>query len=127
MNAWFDKLYETFIESGLYDLLFEGVYTTLLITLGALLIGVSRTVAAEFTFFLAIPVMFGASLLKLLKFGFVFSAYQIFVLLAGCIAAFITSLLVIRFLMNYVKKHSFSAFGIYRILLGTVLLLYFLI
>ncbi len=93
--------------------------------IGALTLGISRSAAAEFTFFLAVPVMAGYSLLKLLKFGFAFSSYQLLILLAGCIAAFLTSLLVIRFLMNYVKKHSFSAFGIYRIVLGAIVLLYF--
>jgi undecaprenyl-diphosphatase len=93
--------------------------------IGALTLGISRAAAAEFTFFLAVPVMAGYSLLKLLKFGFDFSSYQLMILLLGCAAAFLTSLLVIRFLMNYVKKHSFSAFGIYRILLGAIVLLYF--
>ncbi len=95
--------------------------------IGALTLGISRAAAAEFTFFLAVPVMAGYSLLKLLKFGFAFSSYQLFILLAGCVSAFLTSLFVIRFLMNYVKKHSFSAFGIYRIILGAIVLLYFFI
>ncbi len=94
--------------------------------IGGLILGIERSVAAEFTFFLAVPVMAGYSLLKLLKFGLAFSGYQIALLLLGCIAAFVTSLLVIRFLMAYVKKHSFSAFGVYRIVLGVVVLLYFL-
>ncbi len=95
--------------------------------IGALTLGISRAAAAEFTFFLAVPVMAGYSLLKLLKFGFDFSSYQLLILLLGCVSAFLTSLLVIRFLMNYVKKHSFSAFGIYRIILGAIVLLYFFI
>ncbi|MBR5296158.1 MAG: undecaprenyl-diphosphate phosphatase [Clostridia bacterium] len=93
--------------------------------IGALTLGISRSAAAEFTFFLAVPVMAGYSLLKLLKFGFAFTSLQLMILLVGCISAFLTSLLVIRFLMSYVKKHSFSAFGIYRIILGAIVLLYF--
>ena len=93
--------------------------------LGALLIGVSRTVAAEFTFFLAIPVMLGASLLKLVKFGFSFSENELMVLLIGMATAFIVSVIVIRFLMGYIKKHDFKVFGWYRIVLGIVVLVYF--
>jgi len=92
---------------------------------GALLIGVSRTVAAEFTFYLAIPVMFGASLLKLLKFGFDFSGNELAVLLTGMIVAFVVSVFVIKFLMDYIKKHDFKAFGWYRIVLGILVLIYF--
>lgn len=93
--------------------------------IGALVIGISRTVAAEFTFFLAIPVMFGASLLKLFKFGLVFTAAEVTVLVVGCVVAFFVSLFVIRFLMSYVKKHDFQIFGVYRIILGIGVLLYF--
>ena len=92
---------------------------------GALLIGVSRTVAAEFTFFLAIPVMFGASLLKIVQFGFSFTSMEIILLLTGMLSAFIVSLLVIKFLMSYIKKHDFKIFGWYRIVLGIVVLLAF--
>ncbi len=95
--------------------------------IGALCLGISRTAAAEFTFFLAVPVMFGYSLLKLFKFGFAFTANQLFLLLAGSAAAFLTSLFVIRALMTYVKKHSFAAFGFYRIALGIIVLLYHLL
>lgn len=92
---------------------------------GALLIGVSRTVAAEFTFFLAIPVMFGASLLKLVQFGFSFSSMEIAILFTGMAVAFVVSLLVIKFLMGYIKKHDFKVFGWYRIILGVIVLLAF--
>lgn len=92
---------------------------------GALLIGISRTVAAEFTFYLAVPVMFGASLLKLVKFGFDFSSSELAVLAAGMITAFVVSIVVIKFLMDYIKKHDFKAFGWYRIILGALVLLYF--
>ena len=93
--------------------------------LGALLIGVSREVAAEFTFFLAIPVMLGASLLKVVKFGVSFTAMEAGLLLTGMTVAFAVSLFVIKFLMGYIKKHDFQVFGWYRIILGAVVLLYF--
>ena len=93
--------------------------------LGAIVIGVSRTVAAEFTFFLAIPVMFGASLLKVVKFGFEFTSLELVLLLVGTLVSFVGSLVVLRFLMNYIKKHDFKIFGWYRIVLGIVVLAYF--
>lgn len=91
---------------------------------GALLIGVSRTVAAEFTFFLAIPVMFGASLLKLVKFGFSFSGNELAVLAVGTVVSFVVSVFVIKFLMDYIKKHDFQVFGWYRIVLGAVVIVF---
>ena len=91
---------------------------------GALLLGVSRMVAAEFTFFLAIPVMFGASLLKILKFGFSFTGLEITVLLVGMSVSFIVSMVVVRILMAFIKKHDFKVFGLYRIVLGIIVLLY---
>lgn len=93
--------------------------------LGAILIGVSRTTAAEFTFFMAVPVMFGASLLKVVKFGFEFTSQELVALLVGTVSAFIVSLFVLRFLMGYIKKHDFKAFGLYRIILGILVLAYF--
>lgn len=95
--------------------------------LGAILIGVSRKAAAEFTFFLGIPVMFGASLLKVLKFGFAFTGLELTVLLVGTVVSFIVSLFVVRMLMGYIKKHDFQAFGWYRIALGIIVLLVFLV
>ena len=95
--------------------------------IGGMILGTSRTVAAEFTFFLAIPIMFGASLLKLVKFGFAFTGWEVVILLTGMITAFITSILAIKFLMSYIKKHDFKVFGWYRIILGVIVLLYFLI
>jgi len=88
---------------------------------GALLIGVSREVAAEFTFFLAIPVMFGASLLKLIKFGFAFTAAEFGLLMLGCVVSFLVSVFAIKFLMNYIKKNDFKVFGYYRIVLGGII------
>lgn len=91
---------------------------------GALLLGVSRVVAAEFTFYLAIPVMFGASFLKLVQFGFHFTGMEAAILLVGMVTAFVSSLFVIRFLMAYIKKHDFKVFGWYRIILGVIVLAY---
>ena len=95
--------------------------------IGALLIGVSRVAAAEFTFFLAVPVMFGLSFLKLLKFGFAFTMADLVILLIGCVTAFAVSLVVIRFLMGYIKKKDFKVFGWYRIVLGVIVILYFML
>ena len=92
---------------------------------GALLIGVSRVAAAEFTFFLAVPVMFGLSAIKILKFGFSFTGAELIVLAIGMIVAFFVSILVIKFLMGYVQKHDFKVFGWYRIILGVAVILFF--
>lgn len=89
---------------------------------GALMIGVSREVAAEFTFFMAIPVMFGASLLKLIKFGLAFTGTELMLLLIGCLVSFVVSIIAIKFLMGYIKKNDFKVFGYYRIILGTLIL-----
>ncbi len=93
--------------------------------IGALLIGVSRVAAAEFTFFLAVPVMFGMSALKLIKIGFAMTASEAVILILGMIVAFVVSILVIKFLMGYIKKHDFQLFGWYRIVLGILVILYF--
>lgn len=93
--------------------------------IGGILVGTSRTVAAEFTFFLAIPVMFGASLLKLVKFGFTFTPAEVLTLVTGVVVAFFVSIIAIKFLMGYIKKHDFKAFGWYRIVLGVLVLGYF--
>lgn len=93
--------------------------------IGGILIGASREIAAEFTFFLAIPVMFGASLIKLLKFGLAFTGTEIGVLILGMAVAFAVSVFAIKFLMGYIKKHDFKVFGWYRIILGIIVLLYF--
>ena len=94
--------------------------------IGALILGVSRVAAAEFTFFLAVPAMFGMSALKLLKFGFSFTGAELAILLLGMVVAFLVSLGVIKFLMDYIRKHDFRAFGWYRIALGALVLVYFL-
>ncbi len=119
---------KTALIIGLFQLIaavFPGTSRSGATILGALLIGVSRTVAAEFTFFLAIPVMLGASLLKIVKFGFGFSGNELMILITGMATAFVISVIVIRFLMSYIKKHDFKIFGWYRIILGIIVLLYF--
>lgn len=93
--------------------------------LGAMVLGCSRSAAAEFSFFLGIPVMFGASLLKLVKFGFRFSGVEIFFLLFGMVVAFLVSAFSIQFLMSYIRRNDFKVFGYYRIVLGVIVLLYF--
>lgn len=93
--------------------------------LGGILLGTSREVAAEFTFFLAIPVMLGASLLKLLKFGLVFSGSELIILTVGLVTAFVVSVIAIKFLVSYIKKNDFKVFGWYRIILGLIVILYF--
>ena len=121
--------YKTALIIGLFQLIaavFPGTSRSGATIVGALLIGVSRTVAAEFTFFLAIPVMLGASLLKLVKFGFQFTGPEAVILLVGMIVAFVVSVVVIRFLMGYIKKHDFKVFGWYRIVLGIAVLAYFM-
>lgn len=120
--------YKTAALIGIFQLIaaiFPGTSRSGATIVGALLIGVSRTVAAEFTFFLAIPVMFGASLLKIMKFGLAFTGMELAILIVGMIVAFLVSILVIRFLMGYIKKHDFKVFGWYRIVLGILVLVYF--
>ena len=115
---------------GMFQLIaaiFPGTSRSGATILGGLMLGVSRTVAAEFTFFLAIPVMFGASLLKLVKFGLAFTVSQLAVLGLGMLVAFVSSILIIKFLMSYIKKHDFKVFGWYRIVLGLLVLAYFFI
>lgn len=130
INSLSEITYQTAFIIGLFQLIaaiFPGTSRSGATILGALLIGVSRTVAAEFTFFLAIPVMLGASLLKIVKFGFSFSGNELMILFTGMITAFVVSVIVIKFLMGYIKKHDFKVFGWYRIVLGGVVLLYFMI
>lgn len=120
--------YQTALMIGVFQVIaavFPGTSRSGATIVGALLIGVSRTVAAEYTFFLAIPVMFGASLLKVVKFGFAFTSLELTLLIVGTVVSFIVSLFVLRFLMGYIKKHDFKVFGWYRIALGAVVLLYF--
>ena len=119
--------YKTALLIGLFQVLsiIPGTSRSGATIIGALIIGVSRTAGAEFTFFLAVPVMFGLSFIKLLKFGLAFTGTELAILLVGSVSAFLVSLLVIKFLMNYIKKHDFTVFGWYRIALGIVVILYF--
>ena len=124
-----DITYKDAVVIGLFQLIaaiFPGTSRSGATIVGAIIFGVSRGLATEFTFFLAIPVMFGASLLKILKFGLTFTGTEISVLLIGMIVAFIVSMISIKFLTDYVKKHDFTVFGWYRIILGIIVILYFL-
>ena len=120
--------YKDALIIGCFQLLaaiFPGTSRSGATIIGGLLIGLSRPNAAEFTFYLAIPTMLGASLLKLVKFGFGFTSIELVVLLVGMIISFLVSLIVIKFLMSYIKKHNFKVFGYYRIILGIIVLTYF--
>lgn len=121
-----DITFQTAFIIGIFQLIaavFPGTSRSGATIVGALLIGVSRSVAAEFTFFLAIPVMFGASLLKLVKFGFSFTTLEAGILIIGMLVSFFVSVFVIRFLMDYIKKHDFQIFGWYRIVLGVIVII----
>lgn len=120
--------YKDALIIGFFQLLaaiFPGTSRSGTTIIGGLLIGLSRPNAAEFTFYLAIPTMFGASLLKLVKFGLAFTGIEIAVLLVGMLVSFVVSVVVIKFLMSYIKKHNFKVFGYYRIILGIAVLAYF--
>ena len=121
--------YKTAFMIGLFQVLalIPGTSRSGATIVGAMLIGTSRIVATEFTFFLAIPVMLGASLLKIIKFGFEWQPLEIQVLLVGCIVSFVISIFAIKFLVNYIKRNDFKAFGYYRIVLGILVLAYFFI
>ena len=126
INSLSEITYKTALLIGVFQVIaavFPGTSRSGATIIGALLIGVSRTVAAEYTFFLAIPVMFGASLLKVVKFGFVFTTLEMGALITGTLVSFVVSLLAVRFLMGYVKKHDFQLFGWYRIILGAIVLI----
>jgi len=127
-NHLLDISLKTALFIGLFQLLaaaFPGTSRSGATILGALLIGVSRKAASEFTFILAIPVMLGASLLKVLDFGFSFTGTEIAILLSGMISAFLVSVVVIKFLLEYIRKHDFKVFGWYRIALGILVVTYF--
>lgn len=127
INSMDELTYKTASLIGLFQLIaaiFPGTSRSGATIVGALILGVSRTVAAEFTFVLAIPVMFGASLLKLVKFGLNFTGTEAIILLIGMVTAFVSSIIVIQFLMGYIKKHDFKVFGYYRIVLGILVILY---
>ena len=121
--------YKTALLIGLFQVLslIPGTSRSGATILGGLILGLDRKVAASYTFFLAIPVMAGASLLKLMKFGFSFSGTEISILLVGMLTAFIVSIFAIKFLLSYIRKNDFKVFGYYRIVLGVIVLLYFLL
>ncbi|MBQ3165135.1 MAG: undecaprenyl-diphosphate phosphatase [Lachnospiraceae bacterium] len=126
VNSLEEITFKTAFIIGMFQLiaaLFPGTSRSGATIVGALLIGVSRTVSSEFTFFLAIPVMLGASLLKMLKFGFAFTGMELAILGVGTVVAFVVSIVVIKFLMDYIKKHDFQVFGWYRIVLGAIVIL----
>ena len=123
-----DITYKDALIIGVFQLIaaiFPGTSRSGATIIGGLLIGLSRPNAAEFTFYLAIPTMLGASLLKLVKFGLAFTSVEIIILLVGMLVSFVVSMFVIKFLMNYIKKHDFKVFGYYRIILGIIVLAFF--
>jgi undecaprenyl-diphosphatase len=128
-NSINDLTYKTALLIGMFQVLslIPGTSRSGATILGAILLGTSRYVAAEFSFFLSIPVMFGASALKLVKFGLDFTGMEIAVLFTGMIVAFGVSIVAIRFLLRYIKNNDFKAFGWYRILLGTLVIGYFVL
>lgn len=126
INSLSEITFNTAVIIGLFQVIaavFPGTSRSGATIVGALLIGVSRSIAAEYTFFLAIPVMFGASLLKLVKYGFAFTGIELVVLLVGSAVSFVVSIFILKFLINYVKKHDFQVFGYYRIVLGAIVLI----
>ncbi len=125
VNSVQELTYKQAVIIGLFQLIaaiFPGTSRSGATIIGALLIGISRTTAAEYTFYLAIPAMAGASLLKILDFGFEFTGAELAVLLVGTLVSFVVSMLIIRFLMAYIKKHDFKVFGYYRIALGILVI-----
>lgn len=126
VNSIEEITYKDAIIIGLFQIIaaiFPGTSRSGITIIGALLIGISRTISAEFTFYLAIPAMAGASLLKLVKFGLGFTGTELAILLTGTITAFIVSILIIKYFMNYIRKHDFKPFGYYRIALGILVII----
>ena len=128
-NTLADLTYKTAIFIGCFQILalITGTSRSGATILGAMILGTSRFVAAEYSFFLSIPVMFGASLLKMLKYGFSFTGNEMLYLIVGMVVAFAVSILAIKFLLGYIKKNDFKAFGVYRIVLGVIVAAYFLL
>lgn len=129
INSFRDLSYKTAFYIGLFQILslIPGTSRSGATILGAIILGTSRYIAAEYSFFLAIPIMFGASALKLIKFGFSFTGLEIAILLAGMISAFIVSIIAIKFLLKYIRNNDFKAFGWYRIVLGILVLGFFIL
>ena len=128
INSFQDLTYKTAFLIGMFQVLslIPGTSRSGATILGAILIGTSRFVATEYSFFLSIPIMFGASFLKLFKFGFAFTGMEVAILLTGMIVAFVVSVIAIKFLMGYIKNNDFKAFGWYRIILGILVIGYFI-
>ena len=128
ITSFEDLSYKTALSIGLFQVLslIPGTSRSGATILGAIILGTSRGIAAEYSFFLSIPIMFGASAIKLLKFGFDFTGMEITVLLTGMIVAFVISIIAIKFLLRYVKNNDFKAFGWYRIILGALVVGYFM-
>ncbi len=129
VNSMNEMTYKTALMIGLFQVLsiIPGTSRSGATILGAVIFGCSRAIAAEFSFFLAIPVMFGVSLLKILKYGSQMMPGDIVVLLVGMIVSYVVSMLAVKFLVNFVKKHDFKSFGVYRIILGIAVISYFLL
>ena len=129
INSFKELSYSTALFIGMFQVLalIPGTSRSGATIIGGIILGTSRFIAAEYSFFLSIPVMFGASALKLFKFGFNFSSNELILLMVGMIVAFGVSIVSIKFLMNYIKNNDFKAFGYYRIVLGIIVLLYFLL
>lgn len=127
ISTWKDLSYRVALLIGFFQVLalIPGTSRSGATIIGAILIGTARPIAAEYSFFLSIPVMFGASLLKLLGFGFSFTSAELAVLLVGCLFSFVVSIFAIKFLMNYIRRNDFSSFGWYRIIVGVVVIGYF--
>jgi len=127
IKTWDDLSYQVALMIGLFQVLalVPGTSRSGATIIGALLIGTARPIAAKFSFFLSIPIMFGASFLKLVRFGFNFTGDELVLLLAGCLFSFVVSVFAIKFLMNYIRKNDFSAFGWYRIIIGLLVIGYF--
>jgi undecaprenyl-diphosphatase len=126
-NNFKDVKYKTALAIGVFQCLalIPGTSRSGSTIIGAVLLGTSRYVAAEFSFFMAIPTMFGASAIKLLKAGFAFTSFEWLILIFGSVVAFLVSIVVIKLFMDYIKKHDFKVFGYYRIVLGILVLAYF--
>ena len=129
INHFNELTYKTAFLIGMFQVLslIPGTSRSGATILGAIILGTSRFIAAEYSFFLSIPVMFGASALKLMKFGFSFTGLEIAILLTGMIVAFVVSVLAIKFLLSYIKNNDFKAFGWYRIILGLIVVGYFVL
>lgn len=127
INTWKELTYKTALIIGFFQVLalIPGTSRSGATIVGAILIGTARPIAAEYSFFLSIPVMMGASLLKLVGFGFNFTLAELAILLAGCIVSFVVSIFAIKFLMTYIRRHDFSSFGWYRIVVGVLVIGYF--